>query len=397
MGDILGAGYGLGGGSDALLEALKYRMEAAKAQNDLALRSRSLDQQDALHRLALSEKTDRDAAMIADKKAARAEKMFALTPIGADVPASEMSAQTETGVPQGLFKPKPIMASAPPASIAAPDQSSPSPLPGTIDNSVQPTARMFTRGATQQDVMRQAEQDRKDADTSEKTRHNQEQENLHRSMADITEQVRRGQMNNQEAMLAIRERLASVAEQNASSKASKGITLSMGGKANRAAIEQAAPLSDDAMKLMEEQFPGIGTNPEKYNTTLDKIKSLGGAAKYFAGFDDPNDPRRQLVSLLQPVQAGQYMRSSRSRQMLELTLKHMADMTQTPAAQYQRLKGLKSVMPEMLEGIVRSEQPVDPANPLAGSYFDPAKQSGGSGGQEFDYVPGKGLVVTKKP
>mgnify|MGYP003394577828 CR=1 FL=1 len=34
-------------------------------------------------------------------------------------------------------------------------------------------------------------------------------------------------------------------------------------------------------------------------------------------------------------------------------------------------------MPEMLEGLIRAEMPVDPANPLTGSYFDPNK-SGGS-------------------
>lgn len=162
-----------------------------------------------------------------------------------------------------------------------------------------------------------------------------------------------------------RQRLA-----DAQGKKDKPTTLSAAGKANRAAIEQAAPLTDDALAMMEKEFPGIAANPEKYNGPVDKIKSLVGSARYWAGFSDDNDPRRQIVSLLQPVQAGQYMRSSRSRQMLDLALKHMGDMTQTPAAQYRRLKELRQIMPEMYDGLMRAESPVDASNPRAGSYFE---------------------------
>lgn len=172
----------------------------------------------------------------------------------------------------------------------------------------------------------------------------------------------------------------------------KPITLSAQGKSARAAIEQAAPLTDRVMEMIRKEAPDIETHPEKYNTAMGKLQALGQTLKYKAGYFDETDPRQQLVSLLQPIQAGQYTRSSRSRQMLDLALKHMADPTQTLLTQYQRAKELKGIMPEMLQGIVRAETPVDAANPLGGSYFDPATQHGA---QEFDYVPGKGLVPRK--
>lgn len=161
----------------------------------------------------------------------------------------------------------------------------------------------------------------------------------------------------------------------AQNKAPKPLTLSAGAKNSRQAIEQAAPMTDQVLAMMEKEFPGIDKQDGTYNTPADKLGSLYQRGKYLLGFNDPNDPRRQIVNLLQPIQAGQYTRSSRSYKMVELALKHMADMSQTPEAQYARAKELRGLMPEMLEGIVRSETPVDPSNPLAGSYFDPSRQS----------------------
>lgn len=412
MGDLgLDTAYGAEGSSDAMQQIFQRRMAAAAS----ARQQQQLDQTDALTRLKIQEQADEirqrlegqkqaardrvDAAKAADqdRQDKQAAGAFAMNPVGADLgPTAGPRAQqlgfpvTKIAGPQvqqtAGFMPLPSAPSQGPGmqalggltpvegpqaatgqSTTSADASSPLNAPAT-----------FTRGATQADVEKGKADDLASRKADDAAQARADALELRQHIADITDKVRSGQLNNQEAMLAIRERLASVAEQNASAKSAKGVQLSAAGKSSRAAIEQAAPLTDDAMRLMEKEFPGIATNPDKYNTPLDKIRSMGGAAKYFAGFDDPNDPRRQIVSLLQPVQAGQYMRSSRSRQMLDLTLKHMADMGQTPAAQYERLKGLKTIMPEMLEGIVRAEQPVDPSNPLAGSYFDPAKTAGGT-------------------
>lgn len=162
---------------------------------------------------------------------------------------------------------------------------------------------------------------------------------------------------------------------NAADKKGNTINLSQAGKSAKAAIEQAGPLTDQVLNMIRKEAPDIESNPDKYNTPLSKLQALYQKGKYKLGIYDDTDPRQQLVSLLQPIQAGQYTRSSRSRQMLELALKHMADPSQTLLTQYQRAKELKSIMPEMLEGIVRGEQPVDASNPLGGSYFDPAKSA----------------------
>ncbi len=154
--------------------------------------------------------------------------------------------------------------------------------------------------------------------------------------------------------------------------------LSAQGTSALRAIEGAGPLTDQAIAMMEKEFPGIEKNgpgvPEQYNGVADKAQALYHKGKYYTGFADENDPRLQLVSLLKPIQAGQYTQSSRSYKMVELALEHMADMGQTPARMYESLKNLRGLMPELRQGVIRAEQPVDFDNPLAGSYFDPNKK-----------------------
>jgi len=185
-----------------------------------------------------------------------------------------------------------------------------------------------------------------------------------------------GRMTEANILRATAEAEAARARAAASDRKGGTINLSAQGKNAKAAIEQAAPLTDQVLEMIRKEAPDIETNPEKYNTVGSKLSALMQTAKYKMGFHDDTDPRQQLVSLLQPIQAGQYTRSSRSRQMLDLALKHMADPSQTLLTQYQRAKELKSIMPEMLEGIVRAEKPVDPDNPLGGSYFDQNKTGG---------------------
>lgn len=427
MGDLgLDTAYGAGGGADALQQIFERRMQ--QAASDRA--QKALEQNDALTRLKIQEQADSVRQRIEGQRQAQSDRLeaskaaekdrqdrlalmqFNMTPAGGDVTPEDADKQVAAGVPSNLlprtkgsqqttgFMPLP---SAPPQGPGmqamgdlAPASNGPQPMgslspvssgpqmgAGASTTAVLPDKA--TRMPTQADVVKQQADDLANRKEDNATQGRSDALELRQHLADITEKVRSGQLNNQEAMLAIRERLASVAEQNASSKASKAgtINLSQGGKSAKAAIEQAAPLTDRVLEMIRQEAPDIETNPQKYNGVMAKGHSLLQVAKYKAGFADDTDPRQQLVSLLQPIQAGQYTRSSRSRQMLELALKHMADPSQTLLTQYQRAKELKAIMPEMLEGIVRAEQPVDPAHPLGGSYFDPAK--GSSAGKEIVY------------
>lgn len=423
----LDTAFGAAGASDAMQQLFEQRIR--QAESDRA--QKRMEQDDALQRIKLAEQAenvrlrleaskqaDADRAQTAkfhaDDVTERAtERQFTMTPAGQSLePTLGARAQT-LGFPVSKIAGDQVkqttgflpMPSAPPTGpgmqtvqgltpVGGPQMSA-----GQSTTSADPSSPLnapdrFTRGATQADVVKQKADELANRKADDASQARADALELRQHIADITEKVRSGQLNNQEAMLAIRERLASVAEQNASAKATKGLTLSQGGKSALRAIEGSGPLTDKALALMEKEFPGIDKNPEQYNTLLDKGSSLLHAGKYALGFSDENDPRQQIVSLLKPIQAGQYTQSSRSYKMVELALQHMADMKQTPARQYEAMKHLRELMPELRQGVIRAEQPVDPANPLGGSYFDPAKPAG-TGGQEFDYVPGKGLVPRK--
>lgn len=408
MGLGLQNAFGVVGAQDALRQRIKdqllaeqQRQQMAIQQQELALRLRHETGLDEDRRIDNARQAAAEARLAQTADAAQTDREFTLAPVDSTLAPPLAKRAIARGLPVNSIPGQPVMqvggfqGGLP--GDAGPEGPGMSPVVGSLrvrapeaapgglttvaDDLKSPLSvpPRQTRGATQADVVKQQETDLASRKQDELERNNQANNDLRQFVADTTDKLRSGQLDNASAMLAIRERMAAVAEDAQKTKAAKGISLSAAGKANRGAIEQAAPLTDQALKMMETEFPDIANHPEKYNTPFDKLSSLYQQGKYGLGFNDENDPRRQIVSLLQPIQAGQYTRSSRSRLMVELALKHMADMSQTPAAQYQRMKELKGIMPEMLEGLIRGEAPVDPEHPLAGSYFDPAKQPAAGG------------------
>src|ERR1051326_3471890 len=229
-----------------------------------------------------------------------------------------------TGGRGSLLQDKGIQAPEPPSALAAPNAGPTPDLPGTIASSPAPQGRLLTKLPSEKQNERAAEQSRKDQATQAAI--DAKTEALNQAAEHLRMQ---GEVNAANILRAKAEAEAATARANATNNKGNTINLSQAGKTAKSAIETAGPLTDQVIAMIKKEAPDIETNPAKYNTPKGKLQSLGQTLKYKAGFYDETDPRQQLVSLLQPIQAGQYTRSSRSRQMLELALKHMADPTQT--------------------------------------------------------------------
>lgn len=377
------------GGMDAVQKLIEQRMQMARdaetVRSNMAREKQAAD--------ALAENTAYRHDMFAGEQATRdanvANKQAEMLPENSPVGPADQKKWQAAGI-GGLLKTRPLDATAPTGAASVPSLTGgvsttggvTAPVPGgpAVTGQLQAPAQPADTpvpGApgdalsipTQGNQIKMAEQDRKGVEQDRKGEATGAAIDAKiRALDQAAEHMRmQGDVNMANALA--REARAEAAKTKASQ-----ITLSAGGKAARAAIEQAAPLTDNIIAQIEKEYPDIKTNPGKYNTIGAKADAMTKNLWYQLGFDGPDDARMQITSLLQPIQAGQYMRSSRSRQMLELTLKHMADPGQTVAAQYKRLLTLKEQMPEMFDGIVRAEQTIDRDNPRKGSYFDPERQ-----------------------
>lgn len=378
------------GGMDAVQKLIEQRMQMARDAE--VVRSNMAREQQAKDQLTETTGLRRDTQQAAayNTEGAQADKQADLLPGDSPLGPADQSKWQTHGL-GGLLKTRPLDATAPttPApvvpsltggmstqgGVTAPVPGGPAvtgmlaTLPQPADTPVPGQPGDMLTIPTQKNQIALAEQDRKGVDQDRKGQATEAAISAKvTQLEQAAEHMRmQGDVNSSRALLA--EAKAEAARVKAGQ-----LNLSQGGKAALRAIEGSGPLTDQALRMMEQQFPGIDTTPEKYNGVVDKMSSLYHAGKYYTGFADPNDPRQQLVSLLKPIQAGQYTQSSRSYKMVELALEHMGDMTQTPARQYEAMRNLRSLMPELREGVIRAERPVDPNNPLGGSYFDPERQ-----------------------
>ena len=142
--------------------------------------------------------------------------------------------------------------------------------------------------------------------------------------------------------------------------------VSAQGKAVLRSTDVAEPMMAKLIADMEQTLPGIGdpTLNAKYNSLSAKAGSLADWAKYSLGFEASNTPQIQIAKLLQAVQAGQYMTSSRNIRMLDLVLSHLSDPKQTPLRQYEALKTLEGIMPEIRAAVLKAEQPMNLNDPV---------------------------------
>jgi GH24 family phage-related lysozyme (muramidase) len=342
----LGALSGAAGGmADAVAGIIEQRLRQAQVANQVADAQARLAETERANKATEAYRTSALAQTTAWQNAQDAENKRYHDQLNADRLSKEGQALNESMPPGTDFSPsdpmakyltatdKPSYAEAPPAALAAdPTQQGPVPLPGTIANAPSPVAgRLLTKTPT------------------------------FRQIDTMTDNAR-------QAAAAL-----------AAANKPKEFKLSPQGAAVNTSLEQAGPMTDQVLAALREQYPGIDTNPDQYNTLSAKGKALAAQTMYNLGFSSPDEARMAIEKLLQPIQAGQYMRSSRSQQMLQLALSHMGDPGQTPAAQYNRLKTLRGLMPEMKEGLYRAEQKIDPNDPYAGSYFQHELAGAGGG------------------
>lgn len=175
---------GAAGAGDAMSQLFDQRMKAAQLQMQDQHFKAQQAQQDALTRLKYQEQADKIKSDLEAKRQAESDKVEArksvelghmdaqIKEIPTDVPIGQDTVNKYEdlgGAPQ-RFNPIPItppaagQEGAPPASIAAPGQDAPPPMPGTRVDS--PMARaQFTRIPTAQEQQHQADQAQKQTDT----------------------------------------------------------------------------------------------------------------------------------------------------------------------------------------------------------------------------------------
>jgi hypothetical protein len=164
------------------------------------------------------------------------------------------------------------------------------------------------------------------------------------------------------------------ADAKAAAAGTKATTLvpSAEGKRKLSSLNQSAMLTDKVLAQIKQQYPDIETDTTgKYNTLGAKSESAWAALNQGLGFaaDNPNeDARIQMTNLLKGAEAGQYARGT-NQQFVQGALQALPDKTQTLRAQYDRLKQLKSLYPQLATGIIQGEQPIDLTDPLKNYYF----------------------------
>lgn len=181
------AGMGGAAGAGQAMETLfDQRMRAAQLQQQDEHFKAQQAQQDALTRLKAQEQADAIAQRLELTKQAQADRQEAakhlnltridaqLKEIPTDTPLSQptVAGMTDAGITPERFAPTPIRPpaagsdaeNAPPASIAAPGQDNPPPIPGTVANSPMPGRVSFTRIPTAQELQHQKDNEIKAGD-----------------------------------------------------------------------------------------------------------------------------------------------------------------------------------------------------------------------------------------
>lgn len=207
-----------------------------------------------------------------------------------------------------------------------------------------------------------------------------------------------GELNAANILLAQARAEAASAQADKTKAGANTVKVGEGGKRILRSLDQSEPLIDRLIEDIRKSAPdiedpraqpdsnGLRIN-QKYNTAGNLFSNLAKYAKYKIGMQDESSPTVQITKLLQPINAGQYLAGSRSRQMLELALAHLDDPNLTTAEQYSRLKTLKAMMPQLRKGVLSAELPVTIG--ADGQIVDPGDPAGG-GDKEFTFDPKTG-------
>lgn len=128
------------------------------------------------------------------------------------------------------------------------------------------------------------------------------------------------------------------------------------------ALNQFRKLGPKILARLEQQYPGIDTNPEKFggaeDTLLSKVKSMAYKSGMVSAPNSlQNDEVSQIEELARIVGARGYMQGRPSQQIFDVISSHLPSMTNSPGANYSRVKQLLSTVPDMEQGISEVEDP----------------------------------------
>lgn len=217
--------------------------------------------------------------------------------------------------------------------------------------------------------------------------------------ATALQDYRKGQLENAATMNDIRGRMADIAAQNAdlkaqlaTQKAAQGPKLTQRDNDTVVTVHQMMPLVNQAVSTLEQRVKGKPPAQGGLLGTLkqipEKIERGAQSAAYSAGLGQPSDISNQiqLESLMQVMGSTPYLRGSRNYELVKQIQKHLADPAATDEANLDRLRQLQKILPGIEQAIYDVEN----------HGVIPHEHTGAMAPvQEYDWIPGKGLVPRK--
>jgi hypothetical protein len=156
-------------------------------------------------------------------------------------------------------------------------------------------------------------------------------------------------------------------------------------------VHQMMPLVDQAVNALQQRVAG---KPKPQGGIVGMLKQIpervergAQSTAYSMGLGQPSDISNQiqLESLMQVMGSTPYLRGSRNYQLIKQIQQHLADPAATDEANLERLKQLQTILPGIEQAIYDVNNHGEIPHEHTGAMAPKTTQ-------EFDYVPGKGLV-----
>lgn len=148
--------------------------------------------------------------------------------------------------------------------------------------------------------------------------------------------------------------------------AGKKVKLSNTEQATLDAVHAMVNEGEPLLRQMEQQYPGIAENPDKYSTLSHLASAKAEKAWYSLGGQTKDDSLYQQGAAIQAWGLRQLAQGRINQSMMDIINAHLPQPGYTPGANYDRLNRLLHVvLPAQVEGIGQA-QTFDPSNPLAG-------------------------------
>lgn len=153
------------------------------------------------------------------------------------------------------------------------------------------------------------------------------------------------------------------------------------------ALSDVRKLAPTLLRRLEEQNPGIDTDPSKYGGAWDTVAAKAKRYAYDKGLYTRDEDIGQMEQLLRVIAARPYMAGRPNQTVYNDIMSHLGEFGFSPGADYARIKQILAMVPELEQGVIEGAQPLP--------RLDPASMQRGTGDVPPAGLP-PGVTVTRR-